>query len=323
MIAQPALDPDLVAAAAAIPAMDLSDLADLRARSAPAPGAEADRDGIQVRELAAPGLNGAPDVPIHLYVPEFVDRPLPVLLAFHGGGFVLGRAEDLDYLSVEIVRRLGIAVANVEYRLAPETPYPGPVDDGMAALLFVHAQGVKIGIDPGRIAVGGSSAGGGIAAGLALRVRDEEGPSLAFQLLLSPAVDDRLSAPSMTDLIDPPVIAGPTRGLVWYHYLGLGYAGEETADVPSYAVPARATTLAGLPPAYIAAMEVDPLRDANIEYATRLLQAGVRTELHVHPGAFHGSVELVPAASSSARILEGLIDALGRGINRHETSRQA
>lgn len=315
MITQPALDPDLQVAAASLPPMDLSDLAALRATATGAAAGAMPYDDVDVREVHAPGLTGAPPVSIRLLRPaSAVGVALPVLVAMHGGGFVLGRASDFDYLCVEVVRRLGIAVASVDYRLAPETPYPGPLDDCVAALRYVHDAADSIGVDPDRIAVGGSSAGGGLAAGLALRARDEGGPRIAFQLLLSPAVDDRMSTPSMTDLIDPPVLAGPTRGLVWHHYLGADYSGEMTPGVPAYAVPARADDLAGLPPAYVSVMEVDPLRDSNIDYALRMLQAGVRVELHVHPGAFHGSVELVPSASSSARILDGLIDALGRGL---------
>jgi acetyl esterase/lipase len=315
MSAHPSLDADLSAPADALPAMDPSDIEALRALGSDPDRAEfSGGDGVAVEELSAPGLDGAPAVRIRLLRPAGVHAPLPVLLAIHGGGFVLGRASDLDYLAVEAVRRLGISVAGVEYRLAPEHPYPQGLDDCLAALRFLHSEGETIGIDRERIAVGGSSAGGGIAAGLALRIRDEGGPSIAFQLLLSPAVDDRTDAPSWTDLVDPPVLAGPHRGMVWNHYLGTGYAGEETTGVSPHAVPARAATLAGLPPTYIAAMEVDPLRDANIEFASRLLQGGVRTELHVHPGAFHGSVELVPGAASSARILDGLLDALGRAL---------
>lgn len=316
MSVHPSLDADLALAAEALPVMDPSDIPALRALSGgPEQAAASD---VVVSELTAPGRDGAPTVPIRLLRPAGVNTPLPVLLAIHGGGFVLGRASDLDYLAVEAVRRLGISVASVEYRLAPEFPYPHGLDDCLTALQFLHSEGEAIGVDRERIAVGGSSAGGGVAAGLALRVRDEGGPSIAFQLLLSPAIDDRMSAPSFTDLVDPPVLAGPHRGLVWNYYLGPHYLGEETAGVSPYAVPARAATLAGLPPTYIAAMEVDPLRDANIEFASRLLQAGVRTELHVHPGAFHGSVELVPHAASSARILRGLLDALGRALNDAE-----
>lgn len=307
----PALDPDLAAVVASLPEMNLSDLAALRALP---PSPTLPYDGVDVVVVAAPGLDGAPDVPVRLMRPAGVTRVLPVLLALHGGGFVIGRAEDFDYFCLEVVRRLGIAVANVEYRLAPETPFPGPQDDCTAALRHVHARAAELGLDPERIAVGGSSAGGGLAAGTVLRARDEGGPPVAFQLLLSPAIDDSLDSPSMTELVDAPLASSAAEGAVWRHYLGADYGGPDDPDVSPYAVPARAKDLSGLPPTHIAAMEVDPLRDSNIQFALRLLAAGVRTELHSHPGTFHGSVELAPHAESSARIQQGLLDALRRGL---------
>ena len=272
-------------------------------------------DGVDVRVISAPGLNDAPAVSIRLMRPTGVSEALPVLIAMHGGGFVLGQARDFDYFCLEVVRVLGIAVANVEYRLAPETPFPGPLDDCYAALEYVHAHGDELGIDPTRIALGGSSAGGGLAAGTALRARDEGGPPVAFQFLLSPALDDRLRTFSTTQWADPLVLSRRTGVLAWQYYLGPGYAGPDDPNVSVYAAPARAADLAGLPPTYIAAMELDPVRDENIQYALRLLQAGVSVELHSHPGTFHGSVEMVPAAGSSARIRRGILEALGRGLH--------
>lgn len=314
MTPHPSLDPDLAAAADGLPVLDLSDVTQLRALAERMPGPGPSYDGVEVRTVTVPGPDAAPDVPVRLLRPIGVPDALPILVAMHGGGFVLGSAADFDYFCVEVVRRLGIAVANVEYRLAPETTYPGPLEDCLAALRFVHEQAGSLAVDATRVAVGGSSAGGGLAAALALRARDEGGPAIAFQLLLSPAIDDDLDAPSVTDLVGAPVLSGPSLGLGWRHYLGADYAGPHDPAVPSHAIPARAARLDGLPPAYVAAMEVDPLRDGQIRYSQRMLQAGVRVELHVHPGAFHGSVELVPQAASSARILDGLVGALGRGL---------
>jgi acetyl esterase/lipase len=310
------MDPDVAAIADAMPDIDITDVAAARAANdaivAPL-HAELSYEGVDIVEVTAPGRDGAPDVPIRLMRPAAASVGLPVLLAAHGGGFVLGESRDFDYFCLEAVRRLGIAVANVEYRLAPETPFPGPLDDCFAALEFLAAQGTELGLDPTRIAVGGSSAGGGLAAGTALRARDEGGPAITFQLLLSPAIDDGHRT-TEARLADAPMMAKRTGDLVWRYYLGSGYTGPDDTDVSPYAVPARATDLSGLPPTYIAAMEFDPIRDSNIDYAVRLLRAGVRVELHSHPGTFHGSVELAPHAASSARVLAGLIDALGRGL---------
>jgi acetyl esterase len=212
------------------------------------------------------------------------------------------------------VQALGIIVANVEYRLAPEAPFPAALDDCYATLMHLHENAPELGIDASRIAVGGSSAGGGLAAGTALRARDEGGPPIAFQLLLSPALDDRGGTPSLTQFADGPVVTARLIELAWRYYLGPGYAGAHDTTVSPHAIPARATDLAGLPPAYIAAMELDPLRDYEIDYSRRLLRAGVSVELHVHPGTFHGSYEYAPHARSSERIRDGLLQALAYGL---------
>ncbi|MCU1407874.1 MAG: esterase [Glaciihabitans sp.] len=298
-----------------MPEMDISDIVAIRASNeVPSEQVGLSYNGVDLRDISAPGIGDAPDVPIRLMRPTGSSGPLPVLIAMHGGGFVLGRAQDFDYFCLEVVRVLGIAVANVEYRLAPETPFPGPLDDCYAALTFIHNNSDELGIDPARIAVGGSSAGGGLAAGTVMRARDEGGPPIAFQFLLSPALDDRSSTPSTTQFGEGPLLSRRTGILVWQYYLGADYTGPDDPDVPIYAAPARADDLAGLPPAYIAAMELDPVRDENIQYALRLLQAGVSVELHSHPGTFHGSVELVPHAKSSARVMRGMLDGLGRGL---------
>ena len=314
----PNLDPELISVVAALPDLDITNLAAIReSNDAPAePGqASGSYKGVDLQIVYAPGLNGAPDVPIRMMRPTGAPGALPVLLAMHGGGFVLGRAQDFDYFCLEAVRTLGIAVANVEYRLAPETPFPGALDDCTAALRYLHENGEALGIAANRMAVGGSSAGGGLAAGMVLRTRDEGGPPIVFQLLLSPALDDRPTTPSASRADDMPVLSRRTGELVWQHYLGAGYNGPDDTAVSPYAAPARADDLAGIPPTYIAAMELDPVRDQNIHYAFRLLEAGVSVELHSHPGTFHGSAEFAPQAASSVRILRGMLDALGRALS--------
>lgn len=309
----PTLDPQLAAVRESLPDFDLTDVSAARELAASS-SVDTTYDGVDLLEVTADGVDGGPDVAIRLMRPAGVSRALPVLLAMHGGAWVLGRASDFDYFCVDVVRSLGIAVANVDYRLAPETPFPGPLDDCYAALLALHENASEWGVDPTRIAVGGSSAGGGLAAGVALRTRDEGGPRIAFQLLLSPGLDDRLRSASATAIVDAPVLSRETAELAWVNYLGPAYTGPDDPAVSPYAVPARARDVSGLPPTYIAAMELDPVRDDNIGYALRLLEAGVSVELHSHPGTFHGSVELVPEAESSKRIQRGLLDALARGL---------
>ena len=313
----PNLDPEFADAVASLPDLDLSDLAAARALQETVTQpliANLSYEGVDVREVSAPGLGEAPDVPIRLLTPEGATGPLPVLVALHGGGFVLGNAQEFDYLCLDVVRELGIAVANVEYRLAPENPFPGPLDDCYAALRYVYTKGSDLGLDPSRIAIGGSSAGGALAAGTALKARDTGEVPLAFQLLISPALDDRLGSPSSLELLNTPVAQRQNGLLAWQCYLGTEYTGPTDTQVSIYAAPARAVDLSGLPPTYIAAMELDPVRDEAFEFALKMLRAGVSVELHSHPGTFHGCIELVPSAGVSIRAQREIIDALGRGL---------
>ncbi|AJW38350.1 esterase [Rhodococcus sp. B7740] len=312
----PTLDPELAAAVTMLPSVDFGDLPAARSTFTTlvdAMLADLSMDGVSLRELAVPGLDGAPDVVVRFFTPEHADGPLPVLVWIHGGGFAIGTAASSDPYCVDVVRELGFAVANVEYRLAPETPFPGPLDDCYAALAYIHSHVDELGVDPDRIAVGGQSAGGGLAAGTVLRARDEGVVPVAFQLLEIPELDDRLHTVSMTEFVDTPMWHRPNAILSWQYYLGESYSGPDDPNVSIYAAPARATDLAGLPPSYVSTMELDPLRDEGIDYAVRLLQAGVSVELHSFPGTFHGSALLATAEVSKRGHAEAL-DALRRGL---------
>ncbi|MGG7100143.1 alpha/beta hydrolase [Rhodococcus sp. 24CO] len=317
----PTLDPELAPALTMLPQLDFADLPAARAMldtlGRPVL-ADLSFDGVTLRELSAPGWDGDPEVTIRFVTPDNVDGPIPVLVWFHGGGFAIGTAESSDPFCVEVARELGFAVANVEYRLAPETPDPGPVNDCYAALLYVYTNAEELGIDPNRIAVGGQSAGGGLAAGTALKARDEGVVPVVFQYLEIPALDDRLATVSMTNFVDTPMWNRPNAIVSWQYYLGESYSGSEDPDVSIYAAPSRATDLTGLPPAYVATMELDPLRDEGIEYALRLLHAGVSVELHSFPGTFHGS-GLIGAAEISKRAAAEALTVLGRRL--HSPSR--
>ncbi|SPM30384.1 alpha/beta hydrolase [Mycobacterium terramassiliense] len=216
----------------------------------------------------------------------------------HGGGFIAGDLETEHAGNVGLARALGVVVVAVDYRLAPETPFPGPLEDVYAGLVWMAEHAEQLGVDPHRIAIHGVSAGGGLCAGLALLARDRKGPRIAFQFLGVPELDDRLATASMTAFTDTPLWNRPKAVASWDCYLGAGRAGSD--DVSSYAAPARATDLAGLPPAYISVMQFDPLRDEGIAYAQALLAAGVTVELHLFPGTFHGSA-LIPDAAISQR----------------------
>jgi acetyl esterase/lipase len=216
--------------------------------------------------------------------------------------------------AVRMVQVLGIVVVAVEYRLAPENPFPCGLDDCYAAFQWMTKQATDLGVDPDRIGVYGQSAGGGLAAALALLARDRGGPALCFQYLGIPELDDRLDTPSMQQFVDTPVWHRPNAIKSWRYYLGGSAANGE---VSPYAAPARATDLRNLPPAYVSTMEFDPLRDEGILYALAMLQAGVQVELHQYPGTFHGSA-MVPTAAVSRRGAAEMLEVLRRGLRVNE-----
>ncbi|GAA4552530.1 alpha/beta hydrolase [Pseudonocardia xishanensis] len=307
-----ALDPELAAALPELPALDLTDLPAARTTLAairstlPAP----DESGVRVTDIAVPGPAGAPDVPLRIYRPEVV-RGTGGILDVHGGGFVMGDVDGSHAANLALCRAVGVPVVTVEYRLAPETPYPGPLEDCYAGLTWFSEHADEVDVDPTRIAVHGTSAGGGLAAALALLARDRGGPEIAFQFLAIPELDDRLETPSMRAFVDTPVWNRPNAVVSWECYVGADIRGTDA--VPPYAAPARATDLTGLPPAYVSVMAFDPLRDEGIAYALALQAAGVPVELHLYPGTFHGST-LVPGAAVTKRMAVEKYTVLGRAV---------
>jgi acetyl esterase len=308
-------DPELAAAVPMLAAPALTDLAQVRAflaefrRSSPL-----DTTGVDVQDLRIPGPPDAPEVAVRVYRPASQSHQTAALLNIHGGGFVLGSVDLEDTNCVQLARTLGVVVVSVEYRLAPEHLFPAALEDCYTALEWMSNNTAEYGIDPARIAVHGISAGGGLAAALALLTRDRGGPPLCFQFLGLPELDDRLDTPSMQRFVDTPLWNRPNAIISWNSYLGEGIPG--TPDVSPYAAPARANDLTGLPAAYISVMEFDPLRDEGIAYARALLAAGVPVELHLFPGTFHGSVAIAQAAISQRQNTETisvLAAALGHG----------
>jgi acetyl esterase len=265
---------------------------------------------VDVRDTTVPGPSDAPDVPVRVYTPAGRTDAVPGLVYIHGGGFVVG---DLDMSHAHVLRmvdELGIVIVSVDYRLAPEHPFPAPVEDCYAALKWVAAKADELGIDPKRLGIGGESAGGGLSAGTVLLARDRGGPELCFQYLGIPELDDRLDTESMRDYVDTPLWNRPNAIFSWTCYLGTEPGGD---DVSPYAAPARATDLSGLPPAFVTTCQYDPLRDEGIEYARRLAHAGVPTELRHYPGTFHGS-GFVESAAITRRMFADEMEALRRGL---------
>ncbi|HEB28532.1 MAG TPA: alpha/beta hydrolase [Porticoccus sp.] len=310
-------DPEFADVVPMLPASDFSDPIASREgiiNMMTALHADLDTSALTLEDTFIPGLNHAPDVKVRIYQPKNrqSDIPVPALLYIHGGGFVVGNIDTEHAGAVAIAAELGVVVISVDYRLAPEDPFPAGLDDCYASLQWLHENAEVLGVDTKRIGIYGQSAGGGLAAGLALMARDKAGPGICFQFLGMPELDDRLETTSMRDFIDTPLWNRPNAIYSWQYYLGDDYQ-PGSDDVPVYAAPARADDLSGLPPAYVSAMEFDPLRDEDVLYGLRLLQAGVAVELHTFPGTFHGS-SMMSGAAVSKRQQQELIDVLRRGL---------
>jgi acetyl esterase len=307
-------DPELASIVDLLPPIDLTDAVAARAAfeqllsalRVDIPGLET----LDVDDRLIPGWEADPEVSVRVYRPTERAGPVPAIVLIHGGGFIIGSVEAEHAGAALTAIGTGAVVISVEYRLAPEHPYPCGVRDCYSALGYVAAHAAELGVDPDRIALMGTSAGGGLAAATALLARDLGGPALCFQMLHIPELDDRLDTGSMRAFVDSPVWNRPLAQISWRSYLGeLAGAGE----VPAYAAPARAEDLSGLPPAYIYTAENDPLRDEGIIYGLRLLQAGVSVELHQFPGTFHGSA-LVTTAAVSRRAQKESMTVLRRAL---------
>jgi len=308
------LVPELAAIADGFPKLDLADLAStrefIRQAAAHQPAYDSNRT-LSVTDVVIPGYHGGPDVAGRVYAPADAGEAVPGLIYLFGGGYVAGSIDTLDYDSRMLADRAGIAVLAVAYRLAPENPYPAALNDAYAALEWLTSStAVELGIDTSRIGVLGESAGGGLAASLALVARDRNGPRLTAQFLDAPTVDDSLATHSIRTLVDVPVYLAKLNSVLgmwqprtapdcWAHYLR-GTAEPGQVDVPLYAAPARATIddVADLPPAFVTSYQVDPTRDEGLHYALTLIQAGVPTDLHHYGGPCTSRTPFFPGRRS-------------------------
>jgi acetyl esterase len=309
-----AIDPELLPWLAMLPDVDLADLERSRQLMVEVFAQQPDKElpeGVEVRDVVIPGPGT--DITVRVVIPTAVPAPRPGYLVIHGGGFVIGGAETImTPILAEIAAATGAVVVSPDYRVAPEDPFPAGLEDCYATLEWLVAQADELGVDVGRIGIGGDSAGGGLAAATALLARDRSGPALCYQLLNVPELDDRLETQSMREFDDTPLWNRPNAVLSWKHYLS-GATELDGGDGLPYAAPSRMEDLSGLPPAFVAVCEFDPLRDEGIEYARRLLADGVSTELHHYPGTFHGSA-IVEDAAVSRRMWADHLDALRRGL---------
>jgi len=283
------------------------------------PSLEINRDNVfEIREVIAAGARPpipagvqsehrvitTPDGDLGVHVYRKSDRPgQPALLWIHGGGYVMGSAEDSRAGS--FAELCDITVFSVDYRLAPEHPYPAPMDDCQNALNWLFDNADSLGIDAGRIAIGGASAGGGLAAGLALRNRDTANHPVCFQLLLYPMIDN-LHATTSGQIENHPIWTRGASFSAWEMYLN----GEPGPEASPYAAPTRAAELAGLPPAYICVGVEDLFRDEDVDYARRLMAADVPCELALFPGVYHAAEVFTPDAVVSRRLNRSIVNAL-------------
>ena len=272
-----------------------------------------DTTAVSVETLHLEGKNPAPPVRVLAYRPTQVRGKCPVLLHLHGGGYVVGSPERKGAEHRKLAADLGCAIYSVDYRLAPETPFPGAVEDCYAVLEWLHKNASELNLDTNRIGVMGESAGGGLAASLALLVRDRAQFRLAFQHLVSPMLDDRTAVYTNTDSSTGQFAwTQEDNAFGWSALLGSALGGP---DVSPYAAAARAQDLKGLPATFLSIAALDLLMEEELEYARRLARSGVSLELHLYPATFHGFVPTCPKARVSVAAARDSYEALRRAFH--------
>ena len=262
---------------------------------------------VTSEDRMVPGPDGAPDIKVRIYRPTDATGTLPGIYFIHGGGMILGDIDGEDAVATQICERVDAVVVSVEYRLAPEHPYPAPVEDCYAGLVWMARHAGELRFDPERLAVYGGSAGGGLTIATSMLARDRGFPALRFQMPIYPMIDDRNETPSSHEITDIGLWDRAGNIEAWKWYLGDGKPDQ-------YAAPARAEDLTGLPPTFIDVGTVDLFRDEDITFAMRLMQAGVPTELHVNPGAYHAAEVFAPECELSGVIWARRIEALRRAL---------
>jgi len=255
---------------------------------------------VQDRDLPGP----VTPIPVRIYTPEGAG-PFPVFMNYHGGGWVIGDLDTADAQCRQVCKRTGCIVVSVDYRLAPEHIYPAALDDCYAATCWVAENAGSINADASRIAIGGDSAGGNLAAAVAIKARDENGPAILFQLLVYPVTDARCTSQSYTDNADGYLLTRET--MLWFWEL---YAPTESQRLEALASPALASNFANLPPAFVLTAEYDPLRDEGEAYAAQLEKAGVAVQCKRYPGLIHGFFALSHVIPAGEPGMQDACDAL-------------
>lgn len=306
------IDQGLAQSISALPRVDRNDVAEARrimSRRTIASGRyDSIDEGVTTEDHSCTSADGQV-VELRVYRPHHRTNT-GAIYHVHGGGFILGDLEMSHRRNVEIAQEVGSIVVSVNYRLAPEWPFPTPVEDVYSGLVWIHERAGELEIDPSLVVLHGVSAGGALAASTALLTRDRNGPPICFQFLKSPVLDDRLLTDSSKRFTDTPALNRHDAETCWSAYLGQVARGASA--VPPYAAPARASDLTKLPQTYISVAEFDPLRDEGIDYARSLLAAEVPVELHLFPGTYHGSAAAREAAVSQRELAEEV--AVLRGV---------
>jgi acetyl esterase/lipase len=307
------VDPELAPLLELFPTVEFSSelLPMIRAREFPTQSDPAVAARVAMNTQWVPGPKGAPEVSVRIYIPREGDSVRPCIFHIHGGGFVTGSAAMMDPIHRALALEENCVIVSVDYRLAPETPFPGAIEDCYAALAWVFKEAPELQVDSSRIGVMGESAGGGLAAALGLLARDRKEYRLAFQHLIYPMLDDRTCISS-----DPHPFAGEfiwtphNNAFGWSSLLGVPPGSD---GVSMYAAPARAQDLGGLPNTFISTGALDLFLEEDLEYARRLIRHGVPVEMHVYPGAYH-AFELATDARVAADAHVDSNSALNRAL---------
>jgi acetyl esterase len=255
-----------------------------------------------VENRTVPGPEG--EIPVRIYRPEG-DNAKPAIVYYHGGGWVIGSLETHDAVCRALTNAVDAVVFSIDYRMAPEHPFPAPMDDAFAALKWIHANATDLGIDPSRVAVAGDSAGGNLAAVVGQLARDAGGLPVCFQLLIYPVTDHEFTSASMNDNAEGYFLTRDAMRWFYSHYLNDPGEGDDARVSPI-----RASDLSGLPPAFVITAEFDPLRDQGVAYATAMRDAGTTVAAHTYDGMFHGFLSMVDWIDAGKVAFDDAVEAL-------------
>ena len=267
-------------------------------------------DSLSLTDKVIEGPDANP-LGLRIYRPKSNDESLPALLWIHGGGYILGTVNENDVLCMKFAKEVGCMVVSVDYRLAPEHPYPAAIEDCYAALKWIADNAESLNIDSNRIGVAGPSGGGGLTAALTLLARDRKYPSICFQMPLYPMIDDRNNTPSANEIKEGFIWNQQSNEAAWKMYLGKLHG---TDQIPAYVAAARAEDYRNLPRTYTCVGQLDPFRSETLAYVTKLAEAGVDVEFHLYPGAYHGFEMMHPDADIAIHAWNDYIRAAKTGL---------